>query len=112
LHIWIYDLVIPRRDCTFIQSSYLDNIEFLPAEVVKEIEQLKYVDENYWRVYGLRLPGQIKGLIFANWEQCEVFPIDCKWIAYRMDFGFSNDPTALIKVGMCGGVDRPTILTT
>jgi len=102
---WIYDLVIPRADCTFIQSTYLDNKEFLPEEVVKEIEQLKFVDENYWRVYGLGLPGQIKGLIFTNWEQCEAFPpeADCKWVVYGMDFGFSNDPTALIKVGLCGG---------
>ncbi len=86
---WIYDLVIPRKDCTFIQSTYLDNIDFLPAEVVKEIEQLKYIDENYWRVYGLGLPGQIKGLIFTNWEQCEAFPTECKWVVYGMDFGFS-----------------------
>jgi len=100
---WIYDLVIPREDCTFIQSTYLDNKEFLPAEVVKEIENLKYVDENYWRVYGLGLPGQIKGLIFMNWEQCEVFPDECKWVVYGMDFGFSNDPTALIKVGLRDG---------
>jgi phage terminase large subunit len=100
---WIYDLVIPRPDCTFIQSTYLDNKEFLPAEVVKEIEQLKNVDENYWRVYGLGLPGQIKGLVFTNWDQVETFPAECKWVVYGMDFGFSNDPTALIKVGLCGG---------
>ncbi len=100
---WIYDLVIPRPDCTFIQSTYLDNVQFLPAEVVKEIEQLKYVDENYWRVYGLGLPGQIKGLILSNWQQVEEFPADCKWVVYGMDFGFTNDPTTLIKVGMKGG---------
>jgi phage terminase large subunit len=102
---WIYDVVLPREDCTFIQSTYLDNKDFLPEEVVKEIENLKYVDENYWRVYGLGLPGQIKGLVFTNWEQVDTFPqeSDCKWIVYGMDFGFSNDPTALIKVGLCGG---------
>jgi len=100
---WIYDLVIPREDCTFIQSTYLDNLMFLPEEVVKEIERLKDVDENYWRVYGLGIPGQIKGVIFENWEQVDEFPLDCKWTAYGMDFGFSNDPTAFIKVGLCGG---------
>ena len=100
---WIYDLVIPRPDCTFIQSTYLDNMQFLPAEVVKEIEQLKNVDENYWRIYGLGLPGQIKGLILTNWQQVEEFPADCKWVVYGMDFGFTNDPTTLIKVGMKGG---------
>ena len=100
---WIYDLVIPRNDCTFIQSTYLDNNEFLPAEVVKEIESPKNIDEYYWRVYGLGLPGQIKGMIFTNWDQCEEFPVDCKWVAYGLDFGFSNDQTALIKVGLSGG---------
>ena len=94
--------MIPRKDCTFIQSSYLYNIEFLPVEVVKEIEQLKYVDENYWRVCGLGLPGQIKGLIFTNWEQCEAFPAECRMV-YGMDIGFSNDPKAMIKVGLSGG---------
>ncbi len=100
---WIYDLVIPRKDCTFIQSTYLDNIEFLPAEVVKEIELLKDVDENYWRVYGLGLPGQIRGMVFTNWDQVDEFPGDCKWVTYGMDFGFTNDPTALIKLGLSGG---------
>jgi hypothetical protein len=31
-------------------------------------------------------------------EQCEAFPSECKWVAYGMDFGYSNDPTALIKI--------------
>jgi phage terminase large subunit len=34
----------PKKDCTFIQSTYLDNKEFLSAEVVKKIEQLKNAD--------------------------------------------------------------------
>ena len=100
---WIYDVVLPRPDCTFIQSTYLDNKEFLPEEVVKEIENLINVDEHYWRVYGLGLPGQIKGVIFGDFEQLDDFPADCKWIIYGLDFGFSNDPTALIKVGLSEG---------
>ncbi len=100
---WIYDVVIPRTDCTFIQSTYKDNLKFLPEEVVKEIENLKNIDDNYWRVYGLGLPGQIKGLIFDNWDLVDELPEDCKWVVYGMDFGFTNDPTALIKVGMEGG---------
>ena len=29
--------------------------------------------------------------------------MDCKWVIYGLDFGFSNDPTALIKVGLFEG---------
>jgi len=100
---WINTKVITREDCTFIHSTYKDNMAFLPAEVVKEIEQLQFIDPLYWRVYGLGLPGMIRGLVFDNWQLAESFPKDCKWVMYGLDFGFTNDPTALIKVGLSGG---------
>ena len=100
---WIYDIVIPRQDCTFIHSTYLDNLKFLPEELVREIENLKSVDQNYWRIYGLGEIGQIKGLVFTNWEVVDEYPSECKWTSYGLDFGFSNDPTALIKVVYSGG---------
>jgi phage terminase large subunit len=49
---WIYDNVMNRDDCTFIKSTYLDN-PFLPEETIKEIERLKNLDSNYWKIYGL-----------------------------------------------------------
>ena len=74
--------------------------------MVKEIENLKNIDDNYWRVYGLGLPGQIKGWIFDNWDVVDEIPENCKWVVCGMDFGFTNDPTALInwgwKVVNCG----------
>ena len=100
---WIYETVIPREDCTYIHSTYLDNIQFLPEEVVREIENLKAIDKNYWRIYGMGEIGQIKGLVLTNWEPVETFPEDCQWISYGMDFGFTNDPTVIVKVGMEGG---------
>ena len=100
---WIYETVIPREDCTYIHSTYLDNIQFLPEEVVREIENLKAIDKNYWRIYGMGEIGQIKGLVLTNWEPVEAFPETCHWISYGMDFGFTNDPTVIVKVGMQGG---------
>ena len=100
---WIYETVIPREDCTYIHSTYLDNIQFLPEEVVREIENLKSIDKNYWRIYGMGEIGQIKGLVLTNWEPVETFPEACQWISYGMDFGFTNDPTVIVKVGMQGG---------
>jgi len=46
----------------------------------------------YWEI------GQLKGLIFTNWETADLFPTGCKWIGYGMDFGFTNDPTVIVKV--------------
>ncbi|MBL7113696.1 MAG: PBSX family phage terminase large subunit [Bacteroidales bacterium] len=100
---WIYETVISREDCTFIHSTYLDNIQFLPEEVIKEIENLKAVDENYWRIYGMGEIGQITGLVLTNWEVVEAFPETCDWVSHGMDFGFTNDPTVIVKVGMNAG---------
>ena len=44
---WIYDRVLTREDAEFYQTSYLDN-PFLSDTIIKEIERLKYIDENYW----------------------------------------------------------------
>ena len=84
-------------------STYLDNIKFLPVEVIRDIENLKTVDENYWRIYGLGEIGQIKGLVFTNWEPVDEFPKECKWVSLGMDFGFTNDSKVIIKVGMFAG---------
>ena len=85
---WIYDIVIPRPDCTFIHSTYLDNLGFLPAEQVREIENLKNVDENYWRIYGLGEIGKIKGLVFSNWELVDEFLVNANGKALDWILGF------------------------
>jgi len=93
---WIYDEVIPRDDANFYRSTYLDN-PYIGKETIKEIERLKETDENYWRVYGLGLRGQSRETIFQTQIYTEL-PKRAKLVAYGLDFGFSNDPTALAKV--------------
>ena len=93
---WIYDEVIPREDANFYRSTYLDN-PYIGEETIKEIERLKETDENYWRVYGLGIRGQSRETIFQTEIYTEL-PERAKLVAFGLDFGFSNDPTALAKV--------------
>ena len=62
---WIYDKVIPRDDCDFFQTTYLDN-PFLEPSLIKEIERLKGTDENYWKIYGLGERGQSRSLVLVS----------------------------------------------
>jgi phage terminase large subunit len=94
---WIYDNVINREDCTFIKSTYLDN-PFLPEETIKEIERLKDLDSNYWKIYGLGDMAQPTETIFRQFEICNNVPEQAQLIAMGMDFGYSNDPTAIVEV--------------
>jgi phage terminase large subunit len=96
---WIYDKVIPRDDAEFFQTTYKDN-PFLDQTIKQEIERLRDTDEDYWRIYGLGERGRSRATIFqfdiADEPRGKV-------IAMGMDFGFTNDPTALVRVTEEGG---------
>lgn len=92
---WIYDNVLTRQDVDFFQTTYKDN-PFLGDVVKAEIERLKDIDANYWRVYGLGERGQSRSLVYS-FSTCKDIPKEAKLISYGLDFGFSNDPTALVR---------------
>ncbi len=92
---WIYDRVIPREDCDFYQTTYLHN-PFLDQQIKNEIERLKETDEDYWRIYGLGERGMSRATIF-QFGTSEI-PQEAKLISYGLDFGYTNDPSALVAV--------------
>ena len=92
---WIYEKVITRDDCTFIKSTYLAN-PFLDEDTIAEIERLKDIDPDYWRVYGMGEIGSIQTMIFRNFNLVD--DVQGRLIGYGLDFGFTNSPTALVEV--------------
>jgi phage terminase large subunit len=97
---WIYDHVLPRKDVEFFQTTYKDN-PFLGAEIKAEIERLKEIDENYWRVYGLGERGQAKSLVYT-FNTIKEIPKEAKLVSYGLDFGYSSDPTSLVRTYILG----------
>ncbi len=93
---WIYDKIIPRDDADFLKTNYQDN-PFLEKTLVDEIERLQFTDEQYWQIYGLGEKGISKAVIF-NYVEYNSIPSDAEFVALGMDFGFTNDPTALVKI--------------
>ena len=65
---------------------------------IAEIERLKDADPNYWRIYGLGERGVNQAAVFT-WEVGEIAG---KRIGTGLDFGFTNDPTAVIDVYLDG----------
>ena len=92
---WIYEKVHTRDDCTFLQSTYQAN-PFLDEDTIAEIERLKDIDPDYWRVYGLGEIGTVQTMIFRNFNLVD--DIQGRLIGYGLDFGFTNSPTALVEV--------------
>jgi phage terminase large subunit len=92
---WIYDRVIPREDCDFYQTTYRDN-PFLDEKIKQEIERLQYTDEDYWRIYGLGERGMSRATVF-QFGTSEI-PQEAKLLSYGLDFGFTNDPSAIVAI--------------
>lgn len=93
---YIYDM-LERDDCAMIITTYKNN-PFLSQSIIAEIERLKETDENLWKIYGCGIRGEDRaGVIYTRWNKTETIPDDLPFW-YGVDFGFSNDPTAIIKI--------------
>jgi len=91
---WIHD-----KDFLLIHSTYQDAINVIPQDKVRDIESYKDKDPNWWNIYGLGLLGKIEGLVYPHFNQVDSFDGN---VFYGLDFGFSNDPTALVKCSIKG----------
>lgn len=95
---WVYDQVMPRENCETFISTYKNN-KFLSAGELEEILSYKDTDENYWNVFGLGKRGVfLKGQIFKGWEKINKLPDEYEAEFFGIDFGYSNDPTAIVQV--------------
>ena len=98
---WIYDKVIPRANAVFIKSTYLDN-PFLERSLIAEIEELKNIDDTYWKIYGLGEKGGSSITIYTNWDEVPEFPENVDDLVYGIDFGYNN-PSVVLKIGIVDG---------
>ncbi len=92
-------------DILALTTNYTHN-EFLDAADKKVFETMKKNNPRRFRVAGLGQWGIVEGLIFENWEEAAFNLEEIKQIkgirsAFGLDYGYTNDPTAL----WCGMVD-------
>lgn len=90
---WLYEL-IEKENAILIHSTYKDNT-FLSKDLVKEIEELIKVDQDYYNIYALGLPSKSNHIIYSHQKTYDLGPVPQVTI-YGLDFGYQH-PTALIK---------------
>lgn len=87
-----------------IHTTYLDNIANLSEDFIKQTKEMK---ESQPEKYAHTVMGQwadvAEGAVFKNWGVVDEFPDYAKKVALGVDFGYSNDQTAIC---MCGIVDN------
>jgi phage terminase large subunit len=101
---WVHNKLIGQPYVQLFISNYKHN-ESLSPKIVAKIEAYRDnpKDAEKWKVYGLGLTGSTEGVIFKYVNWISEFPKDIKRHSWGMDFGFTNDPTTLVKCGVSDG---------
>jgi len=95
---WFYEDIKdnPDMDVDFITLTYKDN-EALDESIVEAIESRRS-NKAWWQVYGLGQLGEVEGKIYKNWKIIDEIPHEARLERYGLDFGYSNDPTAIVAI--------------
>lgn len=80
---------------SILKTTYKDN-RFLTQDDIDALENEK--DEYYRQVYTLGNFGVLGDVIFRNWRVEDLRDLNTAKPLYGLDFGFSSDPAAAVKV--------------
>ena len=101
---WAHEELLEKQKnrTSFLVLTYQDN-EALSKQEKENIESRKpkkgEEPSNWWVVYGLGQIGSLEGNIYAGWQETSAEEImKGKLIRYGLDFGFSNDETAMVAI--------------
>ena len=101
---WAHTELKNDPEAEWLILTYKDN-EAAPQAAVSEILKAKAKADkgneywkNWYRVYGEGLTGTLQGAVFTNWKTGQFKEVSKA--VYGQDFGFSNDPTTLVKTSI------------
>jgi phage terminase large subunit len=101
---WFHSELMHDEDVDFLILTYKDN-EACPKSARDFIEKARVKAEtseywaNWYKVYGLGQVGTLQGAIYEDFEVVEGIDVSrAKFVALGLDWGFSNDPTALVAI--------------
>lgn len=85
-----------KNDVTYIHTTYLDNYDNLDQSFINEVERVKV--SNPLKYQHTILGGWLnraEGVVYSNWQIGNF--IDTGYNFFGQDYGFSIDPTTLVK---------------
>lgn len=85
-----------NSDLLILHSTYRDN-KFLTDQDRKKLASLVGYQKD---VYAEGMWGVLGDLVFTNWTVEDISNLELDVYRYGIDFGFTNDPSTAIKVGI------------
>lgn len=86
-------------DTLFIRTNWKDNRENIAPDAALRYESYKTTKpDHYWNMVEGLVPETVKGKIYSGWQQIDEVPFEARLERFGLDFGYSNDPTAIVAV--------------
>lgn len=95
--------VDPKTNALVLRTWYKDNA-FCPPEVKRVLEGYKETNPEKYKLWALGEFTTVEGAVFTNWDIVKDIPTEIVHdsIGIGLDFGFSNDPSAAVRVWIRG----------
>ena len=99
-------LVLEGRPNTLVINvnyDIADKYGMLPDVIRNEIEDDKIKRPLLYKHKWLGEPSNTERKIYRDWATIDEIPHEARLVRYGLDFGYSNDPTAIVAVYYCNG---------
>lgn len=99
---WIYKRFYEKgtqENATYIHTTYLDNLDNISQSFIDKAEKIKAANYELYkhRYLGVWL-DKAEGVVFENWRIGHFD--ESQQVIFGQDYGFSNDPTTLVKIAV------------
>jgi len=107
---WYHTELVGEPDWEELILTYLDNEAAPEGSILEILKAKKKADAgdswwaNWYQVYGLGQIGVLEGVIFDNWDLVDEIPKEAVLVGQGLDFGYSNDATAIISIYKWNGM--------
>lgn len=100
----VKDFYIPELkkdavDTLFIHTSFEDNIKNISEQSIRNYRNYEIIKpSHYYNMIKGYVPEVVRGKIYANWQEIENIPHEARLERRGLDFGYTNDPTAIVDI--------------
>ncbi len=96
---YIPELKAEMTDTLFIRSNYRDNITNLSPQSIENYQRyLQTKPAHFFNMIEGLVPETVIGKIYSGWQQIPVVPDNARLRRHCLDFGYTNDPSAIVDL--------------
>jgi phage terminase large subunit len=87
------------KNTVFIRTNFRDNIKNISQQSIDNYTGYKTSKPaHYWNMIEGLIPETVRGKIYQGWHQIDEIPPEARLERRGLDYGYSNDPTAIVDV--------------